>query len=74
MRELEAIRVKGYAIDNEEQEIGLTCVAAPIFDRNNRAIAAISLSGPTVRMKSMDSEDIVNEVKRTAGEISMLLK
>jgi DNA-binding IclR family transcriptional regulator len=74
MRELEEIRVKGYAIDNEEQEIGLTCVAAPILDRNNRAVAAISLSGPTVRMKSMDSEDMINEVKRTAGEISLLLK
>lgn len=74
MRELEDIREKGYAIDNEEQEIGLTCVAAPILDRNNRAVAAISLSGPTVRMKSMNSEEIINEVKRTAVEISALLK
>jgi DNA-binding IclR family transcriptional regulator len=74
MRELEDIRAKGYAIDNEEQEIGLTCIAAPILDRNRRAVAAISLSGPTVRMKSMNSEDMVNEVKRTAAEISSLLK
>lgn len=74
MRELEDIREKGYAIDNEEQEIGLTCVAAPILDRNNRAVAAISLSGPTVRMKSMNSEEIISEVKRTAVEISALLK
>jgi IclR family transcriptional regulator, KDG regulon repressor len=74
MKELQDIRLNGYAIDNEEQEIGLTCVAAPILDRNNRSVAAISLSGPTVRIKSRDFEDIVNEVKRTASEISALLK
>ncbi|MHC1719133.1 MAG: IclR family transcriptional regulator [Clostridiaceae bacterium] len=72
--ELEDIRIKGYAIDNEEQEIGLTCIAAPILNRKNMAVAAISLSGPTVRMKSLDSEEIIREVKRTVHEISLLLK
>jgi len=74
MGELESIRVKGYSIDNEEQEIGLTCIAAPILDRNSKAVAALSLSGPTVRMKALDSEEIIGEVMKTAQEISSLLK
>lgn len=74
MNELQDIRTNGYAIDNEEQEIGLTCVAAPILDRKNTAIAAISLSGPTVRIKSGSFQEIVAEVKKTAAEISLLLK
>jgi len=69
MRELEDIRTKGYSID-----IGLTCIAAPILDRNNKAVAALSVSGPTVRMKSLDSEEIIREVKKTVQEISSLLK
>ena len=72
--EIECIRAKGYAIDNEEQEIGLTCIAAPILDRNKMIVAAISLSGPTSRVNSRDFEEIVNEVKKVAAEVSELLK
>ena len=40
----------GYAIDDEECEIGMRCVAAPIYDRNHRILACVSISGPTTRM------------------------
>lgn len=73
LNQLQDIRIKGYAIDNEEQEIGLTCIAAPILDKNNKAIAAISISGPTTRIKSTNFEETVNEVKNTAAQISNLL-
>ncbi len=48
--ELQAIRERGFAIDEEENAIGLRCVAAPIFDEHGKPIAAISLSGPTARI------------------------
>lgn len=48
--ELAEIRLKGYAFDNEEHAYGLRCVAAPIFDESGHTLAAISLSGPTVRI------------------------
>ncbi len=73
-QQLEDIRINGYAIDNEELEIGLTCIAAPIFDQDNKAIAAISLSGPTSRINSKDINTIIKEVKMTAYKISSLMK
>jgi len=72
--EMRDIKIKGYAIDNEEQEFGLTCVAAPILDRNKKVVAAISLSGPTSRINSRDFEEIVSEVVKTAAEVSDLLR
>lgn len=50
--EIDKVRRRGYAMDHEEQEMGLTCIGAPILDRNKKAVAAISLSGPTSRMNS----------------------
>ncbi|MDU6983163.1 MAG: IclR family transcriptional regulator [Terrisporobacter othiniensis] len=71
---LEKIRKDGYAIDNEELEHGLTCIGAPILDKDNKAIAAISLSGPTIRMKSGDFNYKIKRVIETAKKISSLLK
>jgi IclR family transcriptional regulator, acetate operon repressor len=48
--ELEAIRSRGYAIDNIENEPGVACFAAPIFDQRRRVVAAISLAGPAERI------------------------
>jgi IclR family acetate operon transcriptional repressor len=48
--ELERVRSLGYAIDDEENEIGVCCIGAPIFDYSARAIGAISISGPVDRM------------------------
>jgi IclR family acetate operon transcriptional repressor len=48
--ELALIRSRGYAIDNEENEIGIRCVGAPIFDFTATPIAAISISVPRERM------------------------
>lgn len=70
LKNLQQIREQGYAVDDEELEIGLTCIGAPILDKNNKAIAAISLSGPTQRMKSGDFDARIKRVIEVAKEIA----
>jgi IclR family acetate operon transcriptional repressor len=48
--DLEVIRTRAYAIDNEEHAIGLRCVAATIYDERAQAIGALSVSGPKARV------------------------
>lgn len=50
--ELKKIRELGVAYDSEEYKVGVSCVAAPILDRNRRARAAISITWPTGRLKA----------------------
>jgi IclR family acetate operon transcriptional repressor len=47
---LKTVRTQGYAIDDEEKERGIRCVAAPIFNETGKAVAAISISGPAFRV------------------------
>jgi len=47
---LEQTRRQGYAIDDEEYDFGVRCVAAPVFDYRGKVIGAIGISGPAGRM------------------------
>lgn len=70
VRELDIIRQQGYAMDNEEREEGVTCIAAPVFDCYGEAIASISISGPTYRLKEKGITTIIKNVTDTAKELS----
>jgi DNA-binding IclR family transcriptional regulator len=72
-KHLEEIRQKGYAIDDEENEKGLRCVAAPIMDYSGRVIAAISIAGPTTRISTDSLEKMANLVVEAGLEISSKL-
>lgn len=50
LAELTITQERGYAIDDEENSLGMRCFAAPVFDINGEAIAGISVSGPTSRV------------------------
>lgn len=71
--ELAKIREQGYSFDDEENNIGLTCVAAPIFDYSRKAKYGISVSGPTIRMTNEKIEEAIVVVKAAAKEISYKL-
>ncbi len=71
--ELALVRRLGYAFDDEEDEIGLRCVGAPIFDALGAVAAALSVSGTTLQIHPENLKDLVAEVKKTALDISTLL-
>ena len=72
-QELEHIRNVGVAYDREETLIGLSCVAAPIYDFTGEVIAALSISLPTVRFLPSESclakavKDATHEISRSLG-------
>jgi DNA-binding IclR family transcriptional regulator len=72
MKELAAIRERGYGLDLEEREKGVTCIAAPIFNHTGDVVAAISVAGPTERMpREVVGSDIAAAVVAAARTISI---
>ena len=69
---LRQVREEGVAINNEENIDGVICVAAPICDKDAHVIAAVSVSGPAIRMLMM-MENVKQEVRRVAARISAML-
>lgn len=70
---LDEIRAQGYALDDEECELGARCVAAPIRDFSGKIVAAISVSGPLSRMSMERIEVVAPVVMQTAAKISNLM-
>jgi DNA-binding IclR family transcriptional regulator len=68
--QMEVIRQQGYAVDNEEYEVGICAVAAPIFNRRGTVIAAIGGPSPTSRMTPERITDIAEAFKEAARAIS----
>ena len=69
-RALETIRANGWAGSIDESEMGLSSVAAPIFDYTTRAIAAISVAGPASRFSPSAMARMGAQVKDATLEIS----
>lgn len=61
LEELAQTRVRGYSIDNMEHEYGITCVGTPVFGNDRRVVAAISISGPSLRF---DADTLVSHAAR----------
>ena len=69
-RRLEEVRDKGYSIDNAEEIEGMHCVGAPIFNRQGYPIAAIWITGPSIRLETSKLDKIGTQVKNCADNIS----
>jgi IclR family acetate operon transcriptional repressor len=70
---LERVRRRGYAIDDEEIELGIRCIGAPIFNGDNQAIAAASVSGPSSRITAQNVSAIAEQLLRCCRDISVSL-
>jgi IclR family acetate operon transcriptional repressor len=66
-------RERGYALDDEEHAVGLRCIASVIFDETSEPLAAISVSGPMVRIPDERVPILGDAVRRKAEAISAQL-
>jgi DNA-binding IclR family transcriptional regulator len=66
--ELEQVNAQGYAIDNEELDDGVRCIAAPIRDYTRRIVGAVSISGPNMRLADKRLEEELIPMILRAGE------
>lgn len=70
LKDLELTRQRGYAIDDQEQDNDLRCVAANIYDENQEVVAAISVSGPDKRINDERLLEIAYLTRQTAADIT----
>jgi DNA-binding IclR family transcriptional regulator len=73
LADLALVASRGYAVDNEEFEEGLRCIAAPVRDHSGDVAGAISIAGPTFRVTGSRLPALSREVKRIAAELSAAL-
>jgi len=69
-KELGRVRKEGYAVDFEEQEEGVRCLAAPVFGPDGEVFAAMSISGPASRLKKRRINELVPDIKRISAAFS----
>jgi len=72
IQEIENIKRNGFALDMEENEIGLVCVAVPVFGVNGKFIAAISTSGPSARFNKNEIKTYTGDLKHTAEQLKYI--
>jgi DNA-binding IclR family transcriptional regulator len=68
-RELAEVRRRGYALCDEEDEVGVRCVGAPVLDAEGQAVAAISVAGTLTQVPTDRIPALADAVKRCAREI-----
>ena len=68
--EMEKTRRRGYAVDDEEFEEGLRCIAVPLLDAQRLPVAAVSVSGPSFRVTAQKLPSIANHLLRCVRGIS----
>lgn len=71
--ELERVREQGYAVDDGEVDLGGRCIAAPIFNKEEKIVAALSISGPVSRITNENLNDLVSIVQKLANDASTAL-
>jgi DNA-binding IclR family transcriptional regulator len=69
-KEIALVRKQGYAMDNEECEDGVRCIAVPVWDYSGQVVAGISLSAPVTRLDKDKIADIVRYLIEIGNEAS----
>jgi IclR family KDG regulon transcriptional repressor len=69
-KELNKVRGNGYAIDNEEEEAGLMCIAGPVFNYEGKIEGAVSISGLSSRIEQ-NLNNFISAIKKACSEVSL---
>lgn len=69
-KQLETIRRQGYALDDEEFDLGVRCIAAPIYDFREKVIGSIGISGPTARITPQNIDQYIKHVLTISEALS----
>jgi DNA-binding IclR family transcriptional regulator len=72
-QELQKTRERGYATDDEEEEIGMRCAGAPIFDGSGQAVAAVSVSGTKEQIEPDRMPALIMALQQTSAAVSRML-
>src|SRR5256886_7327857 len=73
LKDLEKVREQGYAVDDEENNMGARCVGAPVFNQGGTIEAALGLSGTTNQLNPNSMPRILEHLKDAARHVSMQL-
>jgi len=73
LKDLEKVRAQGYAVDDEENNMGARCVGAPVFNQSGAVEASIGLSGTTNQVNAHTMPRIVEALKDAARHVSLQL-
>lgn len=73
INQLELIKKRGWASDEQEHEEGITCIGSSIRDYSKKVVASLSVSWPLFRFEENKKEEIIEEIVNTCNEISSLL-
>jgi DNA-binding IclR family transcriptional regulator len=73
LKELEKVRTQGYAVDDEENNLGARCLGAPVFNQQGAIEASLGLSGTINQVNAQTMPRIIEALKDAARHVSMQL-
>jgi IclR family acetate operon transcriptional repressor len=72
-REIDLTLKRGYSLDDEEFDLGVRCLAAPVFDSDGNVTAAVGITAATVRFTKERIPEIARKVRTIAADLSQLI-
>ncbi|MBQ0139209.1 MAG: IclR family transcriptional regulator [Kurthia sp.] len=69
-KELSKVRQQGFAMDQEENELGIICMAMPIYDYSNKVVASVSVSTPKIIFTKQKKKKTLADLSRCVNDIS----
>jgi IclR family transcriptional regulator, acetate operon repressor len=71
--DLDEVRARGWAFNDEERELGVRTIAAPVLDPDRRPVAAIAVQGPSVRITDARLPRLATQVRKAAADVAIQL-